>query len=305
MGNQERQRMHIRVIGLLFGFCMALAPIASAQDTDAPPFFSNRDAEGAIAYALSMLPKMKCGKDPCPAATPEELATPPVEPEDARIALITGTRSARLKWCGLDWEDRTFRAMMRGLQHKGIQDARKLLILQVIHSAQFSKDYTGLQALKTCTDKQRADLDAQLPKFDLPPWQLEVDIKLLDQSVASLLQRVLAEIQKSRCGPEWCEPATDEEKANPPIGIEDARRAMKVGLLTGTAEFCGLDWQSRIFLPFIAHQHRTLKLSARQIAIVSMLHGTMQGFMVESHKKRGTPCTDQMRQAIEKQLSSG
>ena len=297
--------MHIRLVGLLFGFTFASMQIASAQDIDNPPFFSNRDAEAAVAYAMSQLPKMKCGSEPCPAATPEELASPPVEPEDARIALITGARSARLKWCGLEWENRTFIAMMRGLQHKGIQDGRKLTILQIIHSAQFSRDYSGLQALKTCTDKMRADLDAQYPKIELPPWQRTVDHMLLDQAVAGMLQRVLGEIEKSRCGPDPCAPATVEEKANPPVALEDARRAMKVGLLAGTAEFCGLDWQSRIFLPFMAHQHRTLKLSPRQIAIVSMLHGTMQGFMVDNHKKRGTPCTDQMRQAIEKQLSSG
>jgi hypothetical protein len=297
--------MHIRLIVLLFAFCLAFVRIASAEDVENPPFFSNKDADAAIAYAMSVLPKMKCGAEACPAATPEELASPPVEPEDARIALITGARSARLKWCGLEWEDRTFIAMVRGLQHKGIQDARKLSILQIIHNAQFSKDYSGLQALKTCTGKMRADLDAQYPKIEMPPWQRTVDHMLLDQSVAGMLQRVLSEIEKSRCGPDPCAPATDEEKANPPVALEDARRAMRVGLLAGTAEFCGLDWQSRIFRPFLAHQHRTLKLSPRQVAIISMLHGTMQGFMVDSHKKRGTPCSDQMRQAIEKQLSSG
>jgi hypothetical protein len=303
--NQERRRMHIRLIGLLCGFSFALMRIASAQDIENPPFFSNKDAEAAIAYAMSALPQVKCGKEACPAATPEELASPPVEPEDARLALITGARSARLKWCGLEWEKRTFLMMMRSLQHKGIQDARKLTILQIIHSAQFSKDYSGLQALKTCTDKIRADLDAQFPQIELPPWQRSVDHMLLDQSVAGMLQRVLGDIEKSRCGPDPCAPATDEEKANPPLTLEDARRAMKVGLLAGTAEFCGLDWQSRIFLPFLAFQHRTLKMSARQIAIVSMLHGTMQGFMLDGHKKLGTPCTDQMRQTLEKQLSSG
>jgi hypothetical protein len=196
-------------------------------------------------------------------------------------------------------------ALVRGLQHKGIQDARKLTILQIIHNAQFSRDYSSLQALKTCSEKQRADLDAQFPKIELPPWQRTVDHILLDQSVAGMLQRVLDDIAKSRCGPDPCAPATEEEKAHPPVALEEARRAMKVGLLAGTAEFCGLDWQRRIFLPFLAFQHRTMKMSARQIAIISMLHGTMQGFMLDNHKKLGTSCTDEMRQAIEKQLSSG
>ena len=137
--------------------------------------------------------------------------------------------------------------MMRGLQQKGIEDARKLTILQIIHNAQFSRDYSGLQALKTCSARQRADLDAQFPNIELPPWQRTVDFMLLDQSVAGMLQRVLGDIQKSRCGPEPCAPATDEEKANPPVTLEDARRAMKVGLLAGTAEFCGLDWQAADF----------------------------------------------------------
>lgn len=297
--------MHIRLTGLIFGFTIALARVASAQDAENPPFFSNRDAEAAIAYALENLPNVKCGKEACPAATPEELATPPVEPDDARFALITGARSARLKWCGLEWEKRTLLGMMRGLQQKGIEDARKLTILQIIHNAQFSKDYSGLQALKTCSAKMRADLDAQFPKIELPPWQQTVDFMLLDQSVAGMLQRVLGDIQKSRCGAEPCAPATDEEKASPPVSLEDARRAMKVGLLAGTAEFCGLDWQSRIFMPFLAYEYRTLKMSPRQIAIVSMLHGTMQGFMLDGHKKAGAPCTDEMRQSLQKYFTNG
>ena len=69
-----------------------MARVASAQDAENPPFFSNRDAEAAIAYALGALPNVKCGKEACPAATPEELASPPVEPEDARFALITGAQ---------------------------------------------------------------------------------------------------------------------------------------------------------------------------------------------------------------------
>ncbi len=297
--------MRIRSIGVFLGFSLALAGSALAQDGESEPFFSNRDGEAAVAGALANIQSLKCGKEACPAATPEELASPPVEPEDGRFALMTGARSARLKWCGLDWENRAFLTMIQGFQHRGMQDARKLMIVQMIHNAQLSRDYTNLQALRTCSDKLRAELDAQFPKIELAPWQRTVDHMLLDQSVAAMVQRVLTDIQKSRCGLDACTPATDEEKANPPVSLEDARRAMKVGLLAGTAEFCGIDWKSRIFLPFLAYEHRTLKMSTRQIAIVSMLHGTMQGFMLDGHKKLGTPCTAQMREFIEKQLSSG
>jgi hypothetical protein len=193
--------------------------------------------------------------------------------------------------------------MMRVFQQRGVRETRNLAILQIVHGAQLSRDFANLQALKTCTKQMRADLDTQFPKLDIPPWQRNVDRALLDESVSDMLQRVLSEIEKSICGDTPCEPATDEEKASPPLTIDEARRAMKVGLLSGTAQYCGLDWRQRIFLPFMAHHHRALNMSARQLTIISMLHGTMQGYVVDSYNKSGTQCTEEMKQALERQLS--
>ncbi|NJM34798.1 MAG: hypothetical protein HC850_08895 [Rhodomicrobium sp.] len=80
---------------------------------------------------------------------------------------------------------------------------------------------------------------------------------------------------------------------------------MKVGLLSGVADFCGLDWKNRIFIPYMAHKRVTLKMSIRQLAILATLYSTMQGFMSNSYKSRGQPCTDDLRQALEKHLSAG
>ncbi len=297
--------MQVRLIGLVLGAFLALPCLAAAQTAEAIPSFSRKDAEAAIAQALAGLRQMKCGKEACAPATPEEFASPPVEADEARIALITGAKSARLRWCGLEWGERAFPVMMQSFQQKGIHAIRSLAVLQLIHNAQFARDYGNLQVLKTCSDEMRAALDQQNPRIELPPWQGAINNAMLDDSVANMLQRVLSEIQKSRCGADFCSPTTEEEKAAPPLNIEEARRAMKVGLLSGTAEFCGLDWKSRIFFPFMAHHDRTLKMSQRQLAVVSMLHGTMQGFIVDAYKKTGTPCGEQMRQSLEKQLSSG
>lgn len=278
---------------------------AMAQDADRIPYFSSQDVEKAIARALSAVGEAKCGKDPCPPATTEEFVTPPVGVEEARLALMTGAKSARLRWCGLEWDKRAYALMMQGFQSRGIHNLRTLTLLQIIHNQQFSRDYPNLQALKTCDERLRASLDAENPIVELPPWQRTVNNALLDQSVADMLRRVLNEIQNARCGDEPCAPSTEEEKANPPVSVEDARRAMKVGLMAGVAEFCGLDWQNRIFLPFMVHYRRTMKMSARQLAIIGTLHGTMQGFMLENYKKRGEPCTDDLRRNLEKHLSSG
>lgn len=297
--------MSVRSLVFVLGALMAAPSFALAQDGETLPHFSLRDAENAIQQALASLPRINCGKEPCAAATPEEFATPPVEIDDARLALITGARSARLRWCGLEWQERAFPYMMQNFQQKGIHSMRALAVLQLIHTAQFAKDYGNLQVLKTCSETLKATLDKEHPRLELPPWQGTVNNALLDESVATMLQRVLSEIQSSRCGPELCAPATEEEKAAPPVSTEEARRAMKVGLLSGTADYCGFDWQKRVFFPFMAYHSRTLKMSTRQLAIVSMLHGTMHGFILDGYKKRGEPCTDQMKQSLEKQLSSG
>jgi hypothetical protein len=54
----------------------------------------------------------------------------------------------------------------------------------------------------------------------------------------------------------------------------------------------------------MAHHARTLKMSPRQLTIVSTLHGTMQAFIVENYKKRGQPCTDELRKSLQKHLPS-
>jgi hypothetical protein len=289
---------------MLAALAFLAAPVA-AQEGDRIPYISPRDAEMAINRALELLPKAKCGDGPCQAATTEEFVSPPVDLEDARLAMLTGAKSARLKWCGLEWEKRAIVLMMQRFQQKGINSIRNLTILQIIHNDQFGRDYASLQALKTCDGTLKTALDRENPVIELPPWQRTINNALLDTSVADMLRRVLDDIQNARCGDDPCSPATAEEKANPPVNIEDARQAMKVGLLSGVADFCGLDWKNRIFLPYIAHKRASQNMSVRQLAILATLYSTMQGFMSGSYKKRGQPCTDDMRQALEKHLSAG
>jgi hypothetical protein len=305
-GEKGHSIMRLRLSVLSIAVLAALSSFAlAAGDSGDTPFFNRNDAKNAISRALSVVQKAKCGKEPCAPATTEEFVAPPVDIEEARMAMIMGAKSARLQWCGLEWKDRTYPALLQGFQARGIHDVRVLALLNLIHSEQFGKDYTSLQALKTCPKEEHAALDKQFPEVEIPPWQRVLNNALLDQSVASMLQRVLGEIHKSRCGPEQCAPATDEEKAKPPISIEGARQAMKVGLMSGVAEFCGIDWRKRIFFPYMIHQSRVQKLNERQLAMVSILLGTMQGYMAENYRKHEKECSEKMRTALERQLSTG
>jgi hypothetical protein len=284
-------------------FLAALALPAQAQDGDVPPYFNAGDARDAIKQALGAVHNVKCGADPCAPATTEEFVRPPIEPEDARFALMSGATSARLKWCELKWQERTFPAMMQSFQERGIHNRRVLEMLRLIHDAQFRKDFSNLQVFKTCPDELRAKLDKQHPAFNLPPWQGVLNNALLDNSVATMLQRVLNDIGQASCGMEKCAPATEAEKADPPVTIEQARQAMKVGLSAGVAQFCALDWKNGIFLPFMGyHQHKS-NMEPRQLSIMAMLFATMQGFILESYRKHEKTCSEQMRNSLEKQFS--
>lgn len=295
--------MRFRSFVLSLGFLVVFPLSGHATDGETMPYFNRSDAREAIKQALGAVHNVKCGADPCAQATTEEFVTPPIEPEDARFALMSGAKSARLKWCNLKWQDRTFPAMMQTFQERGIHNRRVLSMLRLIHDAQFRKDFANLQVFRNCSDAQRAKLDTQHPAFNLPPWQGILNNALLDESVATMLQRVLNDLGNARCGEEQCKPATEAEKADPPVTIEQARQAMKVGLSAGVAQFCALDWKNRIFLPFMGyHQHKS-KMEPRQLSIMAMLFATMQGFILESYRKHEKSCSDQMRENLEKQFS--
>lgn len=278
---------------------------AAAQTSDDIPFITRDAARQAITTALKSLPEVVCGRKPCAPATAEEYAEPPVTPDEARSAMIAGAKSARLHWCGLNWKDRAYSALQLRFQALGIYESRTLALLGLIHDLQFHKDYLGLQAIKTCSGKLRVSLDQDNPVISLEPWQRIANNALMDYSVAEMLDLVLKEIHKSHCGNRLCSPATKEEMANPPITIAQARQAMRVGLFSGAAQFCSLDWEHSIFYPFIVHEKHTLKMTPRQLTMLSMLHGTMQNFIVSKYREHEKTCSDTMRENLQRELSAG
>lgn len=112
----------------------------------------------------------------------------------------------------------------------------------------------------------------------------------------------LANIQRARCGSTPCAPATDAERANPPIAETQARGIVAAGLISAFAEHCGLDWQMRSFAPLMRKLRTDLRFSERQMALAGVMHGIMQQTARDS--LAGKPCTDQMRAETEKSLTA-
>jgi hypothetical protein len=123
-----------------------------------------------------------------------------------------------------------------------------------------------------------------------------------DETVRQMLGLALGNIQRGLCDSgKPCAAATAEERANPPLTIEEAKAVVGRAVLSAMGEHCGLDWQRLNYLPMMSHWRTTLKSPERKVALVAMLHGIAQGQVGITIAKRG-PCTDAVRRDTEARL---
>jgi hypothetical protein len=116
-----------------------------------------------------------------------------------------------------------------------------------------------------------------------------------------LLVIALDNLARARCERgQPCAPATAEERATPPITDDPARVVVEAGSISVIAEHCGLDWQRRNFEPLMKHHRERLRMSERQLALVSLLHGIAMGLVGESVRR--TPCSPELKVSTEKRL---
>jgi hypothetical protein len=124
-----------------------------------------------------------------------------------------------------------------------------------------------------------------------------------DAAVRKVLMLALDNFHRGRCeGSQPCTPATAEEKAHPPISIAEARLIIRRGALSAAAEHCGLDWPATNFEPMMAYWRSTMRKNERQMALIALVHGIMQGISKQTVAERG-PCTDQDRRNLHSSLS--
>jgi hypothetical protein len=121
---------------------------------------------------------------------------------------------------------------------------------------------------------------------------------LNDAQVRSVLMLALDKIGSALCtNTRPCAPATEEEKANPPVSIPEARSILGRAVLSGVAEKCGFNWRDRSFLPMMQHWRQTMKKNERQMALIGMIHGLGMGLANQAE------CSPQLRENVDRQLT--
>jgi hypothetical protein len=122
-------------------------------------------ARKMLELGLRNIDRAVCGGlDMCAPATPQELEFPPISVDNARGALLAGTRSAYATWCGLDANRRSIVPMMRVLRQKWRFNDRQVALVAVIHGIQMNMVAEQLKARGACDAATRSRLDAELPK---------------------------------------------------------------------------------------------------------------------------------------------
>lgn len=90
----------------------------------------------------------------------------------------------------------------------------------------------------------------------------------------------------------FVQPASAAERATVPVGREIAYRALDSGEVSGLAEWCGLDWRPHYLA--LTGAARRKGLNDKQVAFVSVLHGTAQG-RIASAMAKSAPCGGEER----------
>ena len=112
-----------------------------------------------------------------------------------------------------------------------------------------------------------------------------------DALIESVLQQFWGHARDSKGA--VIQPSSDLDRRTVPIPKSIAYRAIDAGGISGLAEWCGLDWESHYLSITAAARKR--RMSDKQVAFISFLHGTMQGKMLASRDSR---CSESDRQQV-------
>jgi hypothetical protein len=160
----RRRGTGVALAAAVGGLALMGAYEAAGQEA-VPPTIPDEVVLRMLELGLKNIHRAACdGFNSCAPTTPEELEFPPITLDQARTALLTGTRTALANWCGLDGDRRSVLPMTRHLRKVLRFNNRQVALMAIIHGIQQSAITDRLKAKGPCDAETRAKLDAQLPK---------------------------------------------------------------------------------------------------------------------------------------------
>ncbi|HNQ92720.1 MAG TPA: hypothetical protein PKI93_07305 [Alphaproteobacteria bacterium] len=111
-------------------------------------------------------------------------------------------------------------------------------------------------------------------------------IDLPDESVGDIVTKVRPMVGQFKISDtEFVGEETPEELVDPLLTLPEVEAVLVRGIISATAEWCGEDWKSKSFYPFMREQRSSGK-SEKQMAYIGALHGFGMGMMQKTFSER-------------------
>jgi len=117
------------------------------------------EARGVI---IANMTYFQCDGAPCAAATPEELANPPVTDDEATEIATTAVISAMGEHCGLDWMGQSFLPLMSWVRSQPGATTRRAALIGGMHGYVQEQALESFRSQGDCDDQTRAAVQAAL-----------------------------------------------------------------------------------------------------------------------------------------------
>lgn len=115
---------------------------------------------------------------------------------------------------------------------------------------------------------------------------------------------VVQNIEIGDCGNTKCTPATAIEKIDGMLPNAMTKEVIARGAGSAFAEFCGMDWGTRSYLPLLERERNSGCWSERQLAAVAVTHGVTMSMYRGSLAAEIGQCTKSVNEAVENYLTS-
>ena len=120
-----------------------------------------------------------------------------------------------------------------------------------------------------------------------------------DDAVRKAIEFALRNIEHAKCSGAPCAPATQDEFANPPLTIAEARRAMDAALESAGWRWCGIANRERLFDAFMRDARNVLKYDERKRHLLALVHGNTEVEAELAFDRSGRRCPPQRKKQLE------
>jgi len=120
-----------------------------------------------------------------------------------------------------------------------------------------------------------------------------------DDAVRKTIDLALRRIEMGKCGSAACAPATEDELANPPLTIAEARRAMDAALESAGWRWCGIANRERLFDDFMRDARNVQKYDVRKRHLLALVHGNTEVEAERAFDRSGRSCPPQTKKKLE------